>query len=165
MLSMRARKHVSTQARQARDLADSLTTPYFNIPVLVDVEILKIHLLLKNLFNIKVQHAPLTGRLKFPLRNWEKLTQDGNILSIVQGSKISFCRTPFQHTLPQTTRVNQEERLLINSEIHEMLRKGAIQQVQPEPGQFLSNLFLVDKKDGGHRPVKNLKDLNASIHY
>ena len=162
---MRARKHVSTQARQACDLADSLATPYFNIPVLVNVEILKIHLLVKNLFDTKVQHAPLTGRLKFRFRNWEKLTQDGNILSIVQGSKIPFSRTPFQHTLPQTTRVNQEERLLINSEIQEMLRKGAIQQVQPEPRQFLSNLFLMDKKDRGHRPVKNLNYLNAFIPY
>ena len=28
-----------------------------------------------------------------------------------------------------------------------MLRKGAIQQVKSEPGKFLSNLFLVNKKD------------------
>ena len=32
----------------------------------------------------------------------------------------------------------------------EMLRKGAIEQAKSEPGKFLSNSFLVNKKDGGH---------------
>ena len=59
--------------------------------------------------------------------------------------------------------VNQEERLQINSDIKEMLRKGAIQQLKSEPGEFLSNLFLVKQKDGGHRPVINLKFLNSFI--
>ena len=65
------------------------------------------------------------------------------------GFKIPFSQTPFQFP-PQLARVNQEERLQINSEIKEMLRKGAIQQVKSEPGEFLSNLFLVNKKVGGH---------------
>ena len=46
-----------------------------------------------------------------------------------------------------------------------MLRKGAIQKLKSEPGKFLSNLFLVNKKDGGHRPVINLKFLNSFIPY
>ena len=61
------------------------------------------------------------------------------------------------------TRVNQKERLLINSEIREMLRKGAIQQVQPEPGQYLSILFLVKKIDGDYKLAINLKYLKAFI--
>ena len=46
-----------------------------------------------------------------------------------------------------------------------MLREGAIQQVKSEPGEFLSNLFLVNKKDEGHRPIINLKFLNSFIPY
>ena len=46
-----------------------------------------------------------------------------------------------------------------------MLEKGAIQKVVPTQGQFLSNLFLVEKKDGGNRPVINLKNLNKFIPY
>ena len=37
--------------------------------------------------------------------------------------------------------------------------------MQPEPGQFLSNKFLMDKKYGGRRPVINLKYLNAFMSY
>ena len=36
------------------------------------------------------------GRLTFYSENWKKLTQDVNILSIVQGFKIPFSQTPFQ---------------------------------------------------------------------
>ena len=88
-----------------------------------------------------------------------------NILSIGYDFKIPFSQTPFQYGTPQLARVNQEKRLQVNSETKEMLRKGAIQQVKSKPGGFLSNLFLVNKKDRGHRPVINLKFLNSFIPY
>ena len=88
-----------------------------------------------------------------------------NILSIVQGFKIPFSQTPFQCGLPKLARVNQEERLQINSERRKMLRKGAIQQAKSEHREFLSNLFLVCKKDGGHQPVINIKFLNSFTPY
>ena len=46
-----------------------------------------------------------------------------------------------------------------------MLEKGAIIPVAQVKGQFISNLFLREKKDGGHRPIINLKKLNAFIPY
>ena len=46
-----------------------------------------------------------------------------------------------------------------------MLKKGAIRKVQPSKGEFTSNLILVKQKDGGQRPVINLKQLNAYIQY
>ena len=142
-----------------------IESPYLNTPLFLHVDRSKVHPLARNLFHIKTRQAPFAGRLKFYSENWEKLTQDVNILSIVQGFKIPFSQTPFQFGPPQLARVNQEERLQINSEIKEMLRKGAIQQVKSEPGEFLSNLFLVNKKDGGHQPVINLKFLNSFIPY
>ena len=42
-----------------------------------------------------------------------------------------------------------------------MLRKGAIQKVQPSLDQFLSSIFVIPKKDTGHRPLINLKKLNT----
>ena len=46
-----------------------------------------------------------------------------------------------------------------------MLLKRAIQSASPCKNQYLSNLFLVSKRDGGNRPVINLKHLNNFIPY
>ena len=83
----------------------------------------------------------------------------------MQGFKIPFSQTPFYYGPPQLGKVNQEERLQINSEIKGLLWKGAIQQVKSDPGEFLSNLFLESKNYGGHRSVINLKLLNSFIPY
>lgn len=42
-------------------------------------------------------------------------------------------------------------------------RKGAIQECQPESGQFVSKSFLVPKPDGSYRFILNLKELNEFI--
>ena len=59
----------------------------------------------------------------------------------------------------------KEEKILVDKEIIEMLKKGAIEEVSPIPDQYLSTIFLVSKKDSGHRPVLNLKNLNKHIPY
>ena len=46
--------------------------------------------------------------------------------------------------------------------VSEMLKKGAISLVHHQKG-FLSNLFLVEKKNGGQHAVINLKQLNKHI--
>ena len=111
-------------------------SPYLNTPQLLDVDKSKVHPLVRNLFQAKVRQFALTGKLKFYSENWGKLTQDVNILPTVQGFKITFSQTPFQCGLPQLAIVNQAERLQINSEIKEMLRKSAIQQVNQNLGNF-----------------------------
>ena len=54
---------------------------------------------------------------------------------------------------------------LVDVEVAEMLRKGAITLCTHQTGEIISNLFLVRQKDGGHRPVINLKDLNQFVPY
>ena len=44
-----------------------------------------------------------------------------------------------------------------------MLEKQAISVVQPDKDSFLSQIFVIPKKDVGYRPVVNLKVLNKFI--
>ena len=46
-----------------------------------------------------------------------------------------------------------------------MLEKGPIREAIHCKDQFVSHLFLVSKKDGGQRPVINLKNLKIFIPY
>ena len=158
-------KHSSLEQchKQRSSMVRVTKSSYLNTPQVLDVGRSKVHPLVRNLFHVKVRQAPLAGRLKFYSENWGKLTQDVNILSIIQGFKIPFSQTPFQFGPPQLARVNQEERSQINSKIKEMLRKRGILLVKSEPGEFLSNLFWVNKK-AGHRPVINKCQISEQLH-
>ena len=108
---------------------------------------------------------PLAGRLQFFQTNWRLLTQDQYILQIVTGVVIPFQQTPLQTNMPPHISHNQSEKENIEQEIAAMLQKGAIQVVSPMKGEFISPIFLVPKKDGGSKPVINLKRLNFHIVY
>ena len=99
----------------------------------------------------------LAGRLQHFLSNWKLLTQDQFVLEMVVGIQIPFTTFPHQNQVPPLTFHNQSEKIVIDQEISEMLQKGAIQVVSPMNGEFLSPIFLVKKKDGGNRPVINLR--------
>jgi hypothetical protein len=52
---------------------------------------------------------------------------------------------------------------LIDIKVAALLEKGAIEEpLHPPPPSFISNIFLVQKKNGKMRPVINLKRLNAA---
>ena len=50
-------------------------------------------------------------------------------------------------------------------EIDSLLEKGAIAITSPTHDQFLSHMFLREKKDGSFRPIINLQNLNQFIVY
>ena len=78
---------------------------------------------------------------------------------------MEFDRKPFQEKVPTSIQFNETETHLIQKEISELLSKGAIREVVHEDGEFISNLFLVKKKNGKFRPVINLKHLNEFVSY
>ena len=58
-----------------------------------------------------------------------------------------------------------QEKVTTTLEVENLFKKGAMEQVCPQKDQFLSNIFIVKKKDGGNRPVINLKELNQYIPF
>ena len=94
------------------------------------------------------------------------MTSDPFILNLVQGYQISFLSKPVQNYSPRMVQMDQDEVLLVDQEMQEMMRKGAIQTpVQSSSDQFLSSIFVIPRKDTGHHPVINLKKLNKYIPY
>ena len=55
-----------------------------------------------------------------------------------------------------------EQVRVIDEEVEALLRKGAIEEVVPSPGYY-SRVFVVPKKDGGWRPILNLKRLKTFL--
>ena len=54
---------------------------------------------------------------------------------------------------------------MISTEIRELLSKGAVVETTPSQGSFVSQLFLVEKKERGQRPVINLKALDMFVKH
>ena len=136
-------------------------------PELIPEESLtNVHPLVKNLFTEKIPNLQLAGRLAHFSKNWEKLTQDQEILSVVKGYVIPFFKISVKRTIPKEVATSKTQELLMDQEITKMLDKGAISKVEHQfPGQFLINILLVKKKDGGNRPCINLKALSKFIPY
>ena len=108
--------------------------------------------------------APLSIQTKPAGRfcqNWQILAKDRWVLNTVSGHDITFTSQPHQARRPHSAQLNELQKQLVLQEISELISKGAVQELAEVPeGGFVSTLFLVPKKDGGQRPVINLKNLN-----
>jgi len=93
------------------------------------------------------------------------MAADSWVLSVVRhGYQIDLLSHP-PPMAPRFTRLREGEDVLLQ-EVAELLVKGAVEVIPPEqlavPG-FYSTYFLVPKKDGGIRPILNLKPFNAGF--
>ena len=69
-------------------------------------------------------------------------------MQTVKGCKIEFTQQPVQTSPPREHRFSVSETKLAEKEIKDLESKGAVSWVPPVQDQFISNLFLVKKKDG-----------------
>lgn len=98
------------------------------------------------------------GHLQAFQEAWAALTSDAWVLQTVRGFHIEFYDFPQQLNPPHPIVFSEAD---AQHEVPDLLRKGAICCSALHPFGFLSNLFLVDKPNGGRRPVINLKELNG----
>ena len=96
---------------------------------------------------------------------WEKLTSDASILEAISGYRLEFEQGlhPVQHGKPFPHRLDEEEKVAVDEEITKLLDKEVIAPSEHEAGQFLSNIFTREKKDGGHRMILDLSNLNEYV--
>lgn len=70
-----------------------------------------------------------------------------------------------QRFIPKQISFTESETALVQNEVDVLLAKEAIKKVQNLSDEFISNIFLVPKKDGTSRPIINLKNLNEFVEY
>ncbi|XP_069071628.1 uncharacterized protein [Pleurodeles waltl] len=107
----------------------------------------------------------LGGRVEFFLHNWSRVTQDAWVLQTVQGFRLEFYQTLLQESIPPPLHFSRQDTSVIDSEIRELLQKRAIAFCDSHPSCFCSNIFLIQKRGGGHLLVINFRDFNAFIVY
>ena len=96
---------------------------------------------------------------------WQRFTNDRWILETDRGYKIEFFKEPNQLFIPKMISFNDGDSVLVQNEVELLLAKVAIKQLNSPSDEFISNIFLVPKKDGTRRPIINLKSLNEFIEY
>lgn len=99
------------------------------------------------------------GCIGHSLGAWKEITSDREIISTVMGLKIDFDEPPQQHFLPTCKRPASEE-AVIDLEVKKLLSKSVIEPTGHSHGEIISDVFVRVKKDGGHRMIFNLKNLN-----
>ena len=104
-----------------------------------------------------VPNVLLKGRVNHFLKAREILTKDPEILEIAKRFKIPFLKNPTQDRVPQTPQMGQEQAAPLQAEIENILKKGAIQQTEHQPWEFLSQWRKLS--------VMNLRYLNQFISY
>ena len=105
------------------------------------------------------------GRLQYFLANWKIVTTDKNILQMVKGLKVEWNPKPSGSITRRGPRFSQQEIDLIAKEVQALLEKNAIAKSTETADQFVGHLFLRPKKDGGMRPIYNMKPINHHVRY
>lgn len=105
------------------------------------------------------------GCLRDHIEFWKNLTSDPHILGILEGVKLEFSEPPIQNEIPKPYHFDHVKMKKIEEQVHIMLSKGIVEPVGHSKGEFISNIFTRDKKEGGVRIILDLTEMNKFIQY
>lgn len=108
---------------------------------------------------VAINHTRIAGRLSLFTPNWRALTKYPWVINCIQGYTIDLVSQPIQQQAPKELDFSQEDANNLAAEVEKMLEKQVITPVPKEQSAkgFHSQLFSVPKKDGGTRPIINLR--------
>lgn len=103
------------------------------------------------------------GRLQHHYDCWLKVTKNPVVLDwIHNGYCIPISCNVVQNYPPHNT-FSIKEKQEMPSAISNLIDLGAVTKCNPQRDQFVSNIFLAPKSNGGHRFILNLKQLNKLV--
>lgn len=106
------------------------------------------------------------GRLKYFAVAWSCITDDPWVLeSITNGLRLEFECFPPISDIPKTIPMSQQMEAVCESEIRDLLDKKAVTEISFGSHRFVCSFFSIPKKNGGFRPIVNLKNLNKFLIY
>ena len=104
------------------------------------------------------------GKLENCSDKWSTLTSDPHILKIIRGFGIQFSDVPQQAHPQKEFQFSSEETYFLQQEIDRLLTQRVISKSVYNEGDFVSNIFLREKKESGkYRMILNLKKLNHFV--
>ena len=99
---------------------------------------------------------------------WYKICKDRVVLNMLKGIKVPFIDNtpPIQTTLQRELKMSIEEQTFVDQELSDILTQGFIWKLDSMIlNVWVSNIFLVPKKNWGFRMILNLKELNKHVVY
>jgi len=108
-----------------------------------------------NSMDLSINCPNLSGR-------WQILTQDHWVIQTVAGYQLELTAPPHQVRVPHQIRCSPESMAQISTEVPQLLMKGAITETHITPQSFVSQIFLVEKKDGGQL-ARNKPEVSQSL--
>ena len=104
------------------------------------------------------------GKLGNCLNFWRKNCGDPSILQLISGLKVPLKSRISNRKIPPKIRFSFDEEIAIRQEITKFLLHNIIEPVYgSDPDEFLSNIFVRAKPDGGSRIILNLKRFNENV--
>jgi len=122
----------------------------------------------KRFVNKCVNAKMYAGNISRNWSSWKRITNDWTILNMVQGMTINFTDLPLTtgNTANSMLRIKHKERVALEHEISVLKQKKVIEITTNSEGEFISPIFLVEKRDSGKfRVILNLKKLNDFVEY
>ena len=105
-----------------------------------------------------------TGRLGMLKNSWAQITNDPWVLENIGGHKfrVNKCASTGERSRRATPPL-RISRMHGQGDLKSLGEERSV--CQPHPQRFISQVFLVPKKDGSHRPIIDLRELNRFIFW